>query len=175
MSDLDRAVDERYPDWSGSLATKVVTGMRGDGKLIYEESEADYEGYLQLDDDEAKRRRQVQSAEEAIKGIVDALEDGTYWVSDSKERINVNLLTKTHCENIVGFLERRAPLLHDYVQIRMLGRAPSNEDTQAAIEFDDAFDQLMQMSAKDWLDEQPLMNNLRLKAQRKLVKFRANN
>lgn len=170
MSDLNKAVDDLYPDWSGNLVTGVVVGMRGDGKLIYEESEAEYEGHLQLNDDEAKRRRQVQSAEEAIEGIVAALEDGTYWLSDRKKKINVNRLTKTHCENIVGFLERRAPLLHDYVQIRMLGRAPSNEDTQAAIEFDDAFDHLMQMDPKDWLKEQPLMDNLRLRAQRKLVK-----
>lgn len=117
-------------------------------------------------------RERVDEAMEVLDGVIRALEDGSYWIGERKKRTPVNLLTKSHAENIVGWLERRATILHEHKCLSFMAMAPSNAATHASEDYDSAFDQLNQMDAKEWLNEQPLMEALRVRAQRKLVKMK---
>lgn len=135
-------------------------------------SEADYHRYLDMETErEREQRLRAQSAEEALVGILDALADGTYWIGQSKKKIKIEKLTKQHAENIVGWLERRAGVLHEFYCL-LLATGPQPSGEAASESFNADFDRLNEQDPKEWLNETPLVQNLRARAQRKLVKLR---
>lgn len=121
---------------------------------------------------ELEEDRKYQTMQQAIEGVYSAICDGTYWFGGRSTKLAINKMTIAHAENVIGWLERRATVLHDHACLRMLRRAPSNLDPVACGHFDEAFDSLNGMDAKEWLNEQPLMKNLRVRAERKLVKIK---
>lgn len=89
----------------------------------------------------------------AIEGVVRALDDGTYWVTQSKSKIRASKMTKRHAENVVGWLERRATILHNFYCLKMVtGPQPQG------------------MDPKDWLNKTPLVVNLRERSAKRLTK-----
>lgn len=130
-----------------------------------------YEEWLEHD---AKVKLEIRSeqAEAAIKAVVRALRDGTYWPATSGKHIQINRLTKRHAQHIIQWLYNHAEGLHTWVCIGMIGQAPGNQETIAADDFDAAFDELNEMDPIDWIKEQPLIENLKVRANKRLVKVR---
>lgn len=81
------------------------------------------------------------------------------WVNKQGEEIAVSEIDSAYAANIIGFLERRAALLHDQECRAALSVVPPTAD-MASYHYEQEIDALFQADPREWLQDQPLFHAL---------------
>lgn len=145
------------PTWNEAEAAEAR-------RELEEQSEAEYQR-----EQEVETEAKIQRMMVATDSIRRCLHEGDRWIDAAGKVHLIETIKPRYARNILRWLESRAPLLHDMECLRMAG-TPAPTAEQASYDFDDAFNHLNEMDPKDWLEESPLVQNLRQISNRQKVR-----
>lgn len=121
----------------------------------------DYERDIEQKYQEEEKRQRAEAIATRLQTIVEALQDGIYWVGKDGQRISIWSIDKRYARNLITWFDERRKGLHDSACIWFMA-LPELNGEQAGYAVEEEFNRLSEAEPTEWLNGQPLYQHLKL-------------